>query len=67
MPTLTVAQEPVYVPVFEVSEEFSPELGDKKIGQQLQAILNYEVVEKTKSFLILRITGIYTIAARRKY
>lgn len=65
--TVVAVQQPDYDPVFEVSEEFLPALGDKKIGQRLQAILNYEVVEKTKSFLILRITGMYMLAARRKY
>lgn len=61
------AVQPAYEPTFEVSEEFMPGLGDKKIGQKLQAILNYEVIEKTKSYLILKITGMYMVSAGRKY
>ena len=65
--TVEVFEVSQYEPVFEVCEDINPELGNKKVGQRAQAILNYEVIEKTKSFTILRITGIYLVPTRRKF
>ena len=56
-----------YKPVFTVAEEFMPDVGDKEIGQRLQAILNFEVVEKTKNFTILKIRSTYLLPVKRKF
>lgn len=64
MPELAM---PTIDPNFEVSEEAFPDLGNKRLGQRLQAIVNYEVIEKTKSFTILRITSISLLPTRRRF
>ena len=38
---------------------------DVKDGQKLRVILNYKVIDKTKSFTILRITGAYQFPSKR--
>ena len=39
---------------------------DAKLGQKVRMILNYKVVEKTKSFTVLKITGAYPFPTARK-
>jgi len=56
-----------YEPNFEISEVDMPDIGDKQIGQRLQAVLNYEVIEKTKSFTILRINFAHLLPVSRKF
>ncbi len=45
-----------YKPEVELPAEAST-LMDTKLGQDVEVILNYIVVEKTKSYTVLRITG----------
>jgi len=42
-----------YEPRFDISESLSMELGNTKINQRLQLIVDFEVIEKTKSFTVL--------------
>lgn len=58
---------PKYEPLFNISENIAPDIGDLKIGQRLQAIANYQVIEKTKSYTVLRINGFYLLSSRRKF
>lgn len=67
MPTILNAQQPTIEPDFEVSEEQVPDIGNKRLGQKVDAILNYEVIEKTKSFTILRITWVSLLPSRRAF
>ena len=58
MPRLLDVMSPIeFEPTIELSEQDVPGLGDITEGQQTRMILNYKVIEKTKSFTILRITG----------
>ena len=45
----------VYEPIFELNENSCIDLGSKIIGQDVQLILNYKVIEKTKNYCILKI------------
>lgn len=38
---------------------------DVKDRQKIRVILNYKVIEKTKSFTVLRITGAYEFPSKR--
>lgn len=51
-------------PTFEMPREV---LGDIEEGQKFNGILNYEVIEKTKSFAILRIEGLTMKPIARKF
>lgn len=60
--------QPVYPePTFTISEHDIPEAGEKKIGQRVRTIINYEVIEKTKNYTILRISSIYLKPTARNY
>ncbi len=52
-------------PKFSVYESASPELGDKKVGQHITAIINYKVVEKTRQFIVIRITNLMVYPTKR--
>jgi len=53
-------------PDFRISELDIPMMGDVKVGQKMRMILNYKVVEKTRSFTTLRITSAYPFPSKRK-
>ncbi len=38
---------------------------DVRDGQRIRVILNYKVIDKTKSFTVLRITGAYQFPSKR--
>ena len=52
-------------PVFKISESEFFGIGDKKLGQKFDAILSYRVVEKTKSYTVLKITYIQPVTSKR--
>jgi hypothetical protein len=43
------------------------EIGTKKIGERVKLIVNYEIVEKTKSYTILRVHGLTVVKTKRTY
>lgn len=55
------------LPRIRINEKDCPEVGDMKIGQKTRCILNYEVVEKTKSFAVIKVNHIYFTPTKRKY
>lgn len=57
---------PTFEPTFEVAENMAPDIVDSKIGQGLKMLVNYEVIEKTKSFVVLRINSLSLQPSRRK-
>jgi hypothetical protein len=57
----------IFRPNFEISESLSSDLSDKEPGNKFRAIINYEVIEKTKSFVILRINHVQLLNTKRKY
>lgn len=56
-----------YEPEFEIPENHCPGIADRKIGQRTQGVINYEVIERTKSYTILRIRSIILLSEARKY
>lgn len=50
---------------FQVSESKVPDLSNKKIYSLVRAIVNYEVIEKTKSYTMLRIKYMAVIPSKR--
>lgn len=57
----------VYEPIFEITEEKVPELGDMKVGEKARAIINYKVVEKTKSFTVLGVKHVQLLPTKRSF
>jgi len=61
--------QPIFVdrpePLIHTNEEFIIDIGDKKINDRFRVILNYIVVEKTKSYVLLKITGMSLMPSKR--
>jgi hypothetical protein len=57
----------VYQPVFDLNENQCLGLGDKKIGQRVQVIIDYQVIEKTKSYCVLRVNSSYLRPSMRAF
>ncbi len=55
----------MYEPLFDIPDSMLYELGDKKIGDRVKMIIDYECVEKTKSYTVLRINFIFSNATKR--
>lgn len=53
-----------FEPRLKLSDKDLPGL-DVKEGRKVRMILNYKVIEKTKSFTVLRITGAYLFPTAR--
>ncbi len=56
-----------YSPTFDIAENAAPDIVGVKKGQRVQLIISYEVIEKTKSFTILRANTISLRPVRRKF
>jgi len=57
----------VYQPTFDLNENICSGLGDKKIGQRVQIIVDYQVIEKTKSYCVLKVNGAYLRPSVRSF
>lgn len=64
MPSLEEIRQEI-PPLFEVAEDFAPDLKNVDLNDKLRVILNYKVIEKTKSFVVLQITSIYMLPKNR--
>ena len=56
-----------YEPSFKIPENHCLGIGDRKIGEKIKGIINYEVIEKTKNYAVLRILSMNLILAARVY
>lgn len=45
-------------PEFTISEIQANQIAEKKIGQTFRGILNFKVIEKTKSYVVIRVGGV---------
>ena len=52
---------------FWTDELSTPGLSDKKLGMNIKAIINFDVIERTKSFATLRLNHIYLTEKKRTY
>ena len=53
-------------PMMDIVENMAPDIVDRKMGQPVQLLVNYEVIEKTKSFTVLRIRSLSLNFSKRK-
>lgn len=63
-----ITQEPVeveYKPIFDIPENIVLGIGDKKIGEKVKLLVNFEIIEKTKNYTILRSNGIIILKTKR--
>lgn len=54
-------------PTFDISENVAPDIVGTKKGQRVQLIVSYEIIEKTKSYTILRVNHLSLKPNRRKF
>lgn len=54
-------------PTIRFTEKDLPLIADIKEGRQIKIIVNYHVIEKTKSFAVMRVGGMYAQKSRRKF
>jgi hypothetical protein len=52
-------------PSFIINEADTSGMGETKEGQRVRVILSYKVIEKTKSYMVLRIKNVYLYPTRR--
>ena len=52
-------------PTFTIHENDMPDLGNVKQGQRLKLFINFKVIEKTRSFTMLRMNSIQLLPARK--
>ncbi len=58
-----IQQDPmVYIP-----ETICCELGTKRVGEKLKVMINYQVIEKTKHFTVLKIGHVQLKPTKRIY
>jgi hypothetical protein len=57
----------VYKPIFDVSESRLVAIADKKIGQRIKVYVNFEVIEKTKNYTIVRVNGMSMVTTKRTF
>lgn len=58
---------PTISPEITLPEVMNPDLGGVKVGQKIKATVSYEVIEKTRNFLIIKVNGISIIKSRRTF
>ena len=51
---------------FSISQKVAPTVGDVKPGQKIRAIIGYTVVERTRSFTVLKINSFLPFPTKRK-
>ena len=55
------------VPSLVTYESTTPGLSDKSVGNKIRAILNYEVIERTKSFTTIKVHYVNVIDTARRF
>ena len=55
------------ISILTISEKNSWNMSDVKVGQNINGIMDYEVVEKTKKYTILRIRNLTRTLSKRTY
>ncbi len=56
-----------YTPFLDIPDLVSTNIGDVKPGERLKVIINFVVMEKTKSFTTLRVNGVYRLTKGRAF
>ena len=51
-------------PVFGVSDRIMPDMEYARIGGKMKVIIDYEVIEKTKSYTVMRINYVHKVPKR---
>ena len=63
MPIRSIKRD--YSPVFGIPESMMPEIGSIMYGEKIKGIISFEVIEKTKSYMILRIGHLHIMKMKR--
>jgi len=53
------------LPTVNIPENIATNLGEKRINQRVKMIVEYTVIEKTKSFVVLRTTNFFVTPSKR--
>ncbi len=57
----------VYKPTFDIREDLVLDIGSKKIGEKIKLLVDFEVVEKTKSYVIIRANNLIFVRTKRTF
>jgi len=52
-------------PEVRISEVQSPQLGERKENEDFRAIVNFQVIEKTRNFVVIRISSVTPFPSKR--
>jgi hypothetical protein len=56
-----------FEPIFDIAENNLSGIGDRKIGEEIDFISDFKVVEKTKNFVVLRVNFSFMTPSRRVF
>ncbi len=62
-----VLPQPTIEPMLEILETSCHGISEKKPGNRIQAVMDFEVVEKTKTYTVLRVKSVFLLNEARKY
>lgn len=57
----------IYKPNVDIPENMLFGIGEKKLGDKINFVVDYQVIEKTKSYVLLKVNSAYIDTNRRKF
>ena len=54
-------------PIMRIHEKIMPSVGDMKLGDKIGALISFQVIEKTRNFVILKVGWVEPMQTRRKF
>lgn len=56
-----------YKPNCDIPENMLFGIGERKVGDKMKFIIDYQVIEKTKSYVVLKVNSAFLDTNRRKF
>lgn len=57
----------IYKPNVDIPENMLFGIGERKIGDKIKFIINYQVIEKTKNYIMLKVNSAFLDTNKRKF
>ena len=57
----------IYKPNVDMPENMLFEIGERKVGDKIKFVVDYQVMEKTKSYVILKVNSAFLDTGKRKF
>ena len=57
----------IYKPTFNIPENMLFGIGDRNVGDKVRFVVDYEVIEKTKSYVVCKVNSAFLDTNKRKF